>query len=75
MDTLPITDHHAFCRAPGKLSVFDEERAKVDRGSTSELSPWVHIGSVSMRYIFYRVRGLCLRHRVNPVRVRIPAPQ
>eukprot|EP00955_Chlamydomonas_euryale_P017907 190732-Chlamydomonas_euryale.AAC.14 len=38
-----------------KLPVFDHERAKVDRESTSELSPWVHIGSISIRYVFYRV--------------------
>mmetsp|Transcript_6370 Transcript_6370/g.14137 ORF Transcript_6370/g.14137 Transcript_6370/m.14137 type:complete len:935 (-) Transcript_6370:1153-3957(-) len=40
----------------GRLPLFDHERAKVDRESTSQLSPWIHIGSISMRYIFYRVR-------------------
>ena len=31
-------------------------RAKVDRNSTSQLSPWIHIGTISVRYIYYRVR-------------------
>ena len=36
--------------------VFEHERAKVDRESTSQLSPWIHSGSISIRYIFYRVK-------------------
>lgn len=40
----------------GKLPVFEHERAKVDRESTSQLSPWIHIGSISTRYIYYRTR-------------------
>ena len=40
----------------GKISVFDHERCKVDRESTSQLSPWIHSGSISIRYIFHRVR-------------------
>ncbi|KAG2450020.1 hypothetical protein HYH02_000124 [Chlamydomonas schloesseri] len=39
-----------------RLSDFEHDRAKVDRDSTSRLSPWIHIGSISVRYIFYRVR-------------------
>jgi deoxyribodipyrimidine photo-lyase len=37
------------------LPAFEHDRAKVDRGSTSQLSPWIHIGTISVRYIFYRV--------------------
>lgn len=43
----------------GKLHVFEHERVKVDRESTSQLSPWIHSGSISIRYIFYRVRPPC----------------
>ncbi|GIL75052.1 hypothetical protein Vretifemale_4894, partial [Volvox reticuliferus] len=39
-----------------RLHIFEHDRAKVDRDSTSRLSPWVHIGSISVRYIFYRIR-------------------
>ncbi|GLI62187.1 hypothetical protein VaNZ11_004772, partial [Volvox africanus] len=39
-----------------RLHAFEHDRAKVDRDSTSRLSPWVHIGSISVRYIFYRIR-------------------
>ncbi|KAG2427955.1 hypothetical protein HXX76_011942 [Chlamydomonas incerta] len=39
-----------------RLQGFEHDRAKVDRDSTSRLSPWIHIGSISVRYIFYRVR-------------------
>ncbi|KXZ45759.1 hypothetical protein GPECTOR_51g745 [Gonium pectorale] len=39
-----------------RLYAFEHDRAKVDRDSTSRLSPWIHIGSISVRYIFYRVR-------------------
>jgi deoxyribodipyrimidine photolyase len=28
----------------------------VDRSSTSQLSPWIHSGTISVRYIYYRVR-------------------
>ncbi len=40
----------------GRLPNYEHDRAKVDRASTSQLSPWVHIGSISVRYVFYRVR-------------------
>ena len=40
-----------------RLHMFEHDRAKVDRDSTSRLSPWIHIGSISVRYIFYRVRA------------------
>lgn len=39
-----------------RLALFEHDRAKMDRDSTSRLSPWIHIGSISVRYIFYRVR-------------------
>ncbi|KAL6764729.1 DNA photolyase, FAD-binding/Cryptochrome [Haematococcus lacustris] len=38
-----------------RLTSFEADRAKVDRDSTSQLSPWIHIGTISVRYIFYRV--------------------
>lgn len=41
----------------GKISTFEHDRVKVDRESTSQLSPWIHSGSISIRYIFYRVRS------------------
>jgi hypothetical protein len=31
---------------------------QMDRDSTSRLSPWIHIGSISVRYIYYRVSRL-----------------
>ncbi|GFH29708.1 phytochrome-like protein cph1, partial [Haematococcus lacustris] len=37
-----------------RLTSFEADRAKVDRDSTSQLSPWIHIGTISVRYIFYR---------------------
>ncbi|GAX82688.1 hypothetical protein CEUSTIGMA_g10114.t1 [Chlamydomonas eustigma] len=45
----------------GKLHLFDSERAKVDRESTSQLSPWINVGSISIRYIFYRVKEFEIR--------------
>lgn len=41
-----------------RLTEFEHDRAKVDRDSTSRLSPWIHIGSISVRYIFYRVSAV-----------------
>lgn len=38
------------------LHSFEHDRAKVDRDSTSQLSPWIHCGSLSVRTIYYRVR-------------------
>jgi deoxyribodipyrimidine photolyase len=38
------------------LPLFQHDRAKVDRESTSQLSPWIHQGTLSVRYIYYRVR-------------------
>jgi deoxyribodipyrimidine photolyase len=46
----------------GKLANFEHDRAKVDRASTSQLSPWIHIGTLSVRYIFYRVRASSRAH-------------
>lgn len=43
-----------FCSE--RLPLFEHDRAKVDRESTSRLSPWIHFGSISVRYIYYRVR-------------------
>ena len=37
------------------LALFQHDRAKVDRESTSQLSPWIHQGTLSVRYIYYRV--------------------
>lgn len=39
-----------------RLSDFEHDRAKVDRDSTSQLSPWVHSGTISVRYIYYMVK-------------------
>jgi len=39
-----------------RLPLFEHDRAKVDREFTSRLSPWIHFGSISVRYIYYRVR-------------------
>ena len=41
-----------------RLHVFDKDRAKADRNSTSRLSPHVHYGEISVRHIFYVVRDL-----------------
>ena len=57
-----ITKLEAFFS--GKLHLFDAERAKVDRESTSQLSPWIHAGSISIRYIFYRVSCCTLQRGV-----------
>eukprot|EP00798_Chlamydomonas_sp_ICE-L_P003660 gene3660-13735_t len=38
-----------------RLPDFDHVRAKVGRVSTSQLSPWIHVGTLSVRYIFYRI--------------------
>lgn len=35
-----------------RLAAFDADRAKADRLSTSRLSPHVHFGEISVRYIF-----------------------
>jgi deoxyribodipyrimidine photolyase len=46
-----------------RLKTFDRDRAKTDRNSTSQLSPHIHYGEVSVRRIFYMVKQ---------VRSRIP---
>ncbi|KAK9843673.1 hypothetical protein WJX81_001963 [Elliptochloris bilobata] len=38
------------------LAVFDADRAKTDRTSTSRLSPHVHFGEISVRFIFHVVK-------------------
>lgn len=40
-----------------RLSGFVHDSAKVDRDSTSQLSPWLHAGSISVRHIYSRVRA------------------
>lgn len=39
------------------LQEFDHDRAKVDRNSTSQLSPHIHFGEISVRVIFHEVRA------------------
>lgn len=39
-----------------RLKTFDRDRAKTDRNSTSQLSPHIHYGEVSVRRIFYMVK-------------------
>jgi deoxyribodipyrimidine photolyase len=36
------------------LAAYDLQRVKVDRSSTSQLSPWIHSGTLSVRFIYYR---------------------
>lgn len=38
-----------------RLSTFSNDRAKTDRSSTSRLSPHVHYGEVSVRFMYYVV--------------------
>ena len=33
--------------------MFGRDRAKTDRASTSRLSPHIHCGEISVRYIYY----------------------
>ncbi len=40
-----------------RLPAFDADRAKTDRASTSRLSPHVHYGEISVRFIFHVVRS------------------
>ena len=42
-----------------RLAAFDADRAKTDRASTSRLSPHVHFGEISVRFIFHVVRSSC----------------
>lgn len=49
-----IKKMEAFLAA--SLPLFQHDRAKVDRESTSQLSPWIHQGTLSVRYIYYRVK-------------------
>jgi deoxyribodipyrimidine photolyase len=35
--------------------MFEHDRAKTDRESTTMLSPWIHAGSISVRHVYYRV--------------------
>lgn len=44
-----------FIEETGGLADFEMSRAKTDRDSTSMLSPWLHFGSISIRYVYYRV--------------------
>lgn len=39
-----------------RLPAFDADRAKTDRASTSRLSPHVHYGEISVRFIFHVAR-------------------
>ena len=41
----------------GRLKVFDRDRAKTDRASTSRLSPHIHHGEISVRYIWHAARA------------------
>lgn len=45
-----------------RLGLFEHDRAKVDRNSTSRLSPWLHSGTLSVRYLYYRVRTHARMH-------------
>lgn len=42
-----------------RLAAFVADRAKTDRASTSRLSPHVHFGEISVRFIFHAVRSSC----------------
>lgn len=39
-----------------RLMTFSTDRAKTDRSSTSLLSPHIHYGELSVRFIYYVVR-------------------
>jgi deoxyribodipyrimidine photolyase len=39
-----------------QLETFSHDKANVDRSITSRLSPWIHTGTVSVRFLYYRVR-------------------
>ena len=39
-----------------RLASFSTDRSKTDRNSTSFLSPHIHYGELSMRFIYYVVR-------------------
>ena len=39
-----------------RLAAFDADRAKTDRASTSRLSPHVHFGEISVRFMFHVAR-------------------
>lgn len=41
-----------------RLSTFSNDRSKTDRSSTSRLSPHIHFGEVSVRFIYYVVSHL-----------------
>lgn len=55
----PVLPRRAALQA---LPLFAHERAKTDRESTTMLSPWVHMGSISVRFIYYRCGwlGVCV---------------
>jgi deoxyribodipyrimidine photolyase len=38
-----------------QLASFSHEKANVDRSVTSRLSPWIHVGTISVRFMYYRV--------------------
>eukprot|EP00879_Flechtneria_rotunda_P014736 GHRR01015398.1.p1 GENE.GHRR01015398.1~~GHRR01015398.1.p1 ORF type:complete len:330 (+),score=85.33 GHRR01015398.1:2766-3755(+) len=40
-----------------QLPHFSAAKARVDASITSRLSPWIHVGSLSVRFIYYRVRA------------------
>eukprot|EP00878_Enallax_costatus_P017468 GHUV01018349.1.p1 GENE.GHUV01018349.1~~GHUV01018349.1.p1 ORF type:complete len:346 (+),score=90.28 GHUV01018349.1:466-1503(+) len=41
-----------------QLPKFSHHKANVDRGVTSRLSPWIHVGSVSVRHAYHRVKAV-----------------
>eukprot|EP00775_Hariotina_reticulata_P005124 gene5124-5364_t len=42
----------------GQLPHFSHQKANVDVSITSRLSPWIHDGTISVRFIYYRIRAL-----------------
>lgn len=50
-----------------RLAVFDEDRAKVDRDSTSRLSPYIHFGEVSVRCAALLVASVFIRELFSPM--------
>ena len=39
--------------AEGRLAAFSADRARADRTSTSRLSPHIHFGEISVRYVYH----------------------
>lgn len=54
------------------LPSFQHDRAKTDRDSTTMLSPWIHMGSISVRHVYYRVAQVGFS--MGPPAARLPAP-